>query len=617
MNWALSNSNAVNEIPDWAYYYQILSTKNLNSTAFLQVKTAGAQYATRSTSTTDLNYGNTFSSATYAVGLNISPLNSIGIGYNYQEGDMVKIYISSTPVINLRIIGQDGDYILADGYDLGALSTTTSNFFIEIYTPKKTFVNEPFFEVSDSYAVTNPGTISRQYGTLSGQLSGDVYTLERTDTSSALYYTQNMSPNDSMWQYWNTNTGWPNFITTLGQTRNEHEIRYSNVYTAGTANNGLSTFEALNFKNVPLGTGSIQKLQLASKTAEQGVIMLSVCAFQTASCYLGEVQLVGSSANSSLVQDTSVIGTINVLKGMFGTTSPETVVEYLGNVFWYDLNNGQVVQYSSNGLFPISSFKMERLFKNYAKGYLAANNNNLDNINGFHHLPTFIDPFHKEFGISLVGLTYENYASTLPSYATVPSYASSIINRFDISDNLAKTVVFNLSENKWISDYQFMGEQYDYFDNRFFGFKNGAPYEFNTNTSTWNTWFGTQYPVRVCWVVNKPLSGLKDMSEIVMETSVAPDFTVVYTTLPNTQITDLTSSDYVNQEGILYGRLFRDRLSPNATGTPDQKLMTGDIVISQIPQIMAEFQQYSSIIYINFVDVGFNLSRGQNFILAE
>jgi hypothetical protein len=301
---------------------------------------------------------------------------------------------------------------------------------------------------------------------------------------------------------------------------------------------------------------------------------------------------------------------------MFGTTSPETVVEYLGNVFWYDLNNGQVVQYSSNGLFPISSFKMERLFKNYAKGYLAANNNNLDNINGFHHLPTFIDPFHKEFGVSLVGLTYENYASTLPSYATVPSYASSIINRFDISDNLAKTVVFNLSENKWISDYQFMGEQYDYFDNRFFGFKNGAPYEFNTNTSTWNTWFGTQYPVRVCWVVNKPLSGLKDMSEIVMESSVAPDFTVVYTTLPNTQITDLINTDYVNQEGILYARLFRDRLSPNATGTPDQKLMTGDILISQIPQIMAEFQQYSSIIYINFVDVGFNLSRGQNFILA-
>jgi hypothetical protein len=67
----------------------------------------------------------------------------------------------------------------------------------------------------------------------------------------------------------------------------------------------------------------------------------------------------------------------------------------------------------------------------------------------------------------------------------------------------------------------------------------------------------------------------------------------------------------------LYAKLLRDRLSPNASGTADQKLLNGDIILSQIPQIMAEFQQYSSIIYINFVDVGFNLSRGQNFILAE
>ena len=86
---------------------------------------------------------------------------------------------------------------------------------------------------------------------------------------------------------------------------------------------------------------------------------------------------------------------------------------------------------------------------------------------------------------------------------------------------------------------------------------------------------------------------------------------------PNTQITDLTSSDFTNQEGILYARILRDRLSPNTTGTADQKLNTGDVVLSQIPQIMTEFQSYESIIYVNFVDVGFNLSRGQNFILGN
>jgi len=464
------------------------------------------------------------------------------------------------------------------------------------------------------YKITNPTASNRIYSTLSGSFSGDIYNFSISYDSSS-YNVEAMSPNTAFYQNWFNDNGFPNFVTLLGQKRSEHEIRYSNVYTPGTLNNGLSTFEALNFKTVPLGTGSIQKLQLASKTTEQGVIMLAICSLQTASCYLGEVQVVGASQNAFLAQDASVIGTINVLKGMLGTTAPETVVEYLGVIFWYDLNNGTIAQYSSNGLFPISSLKMERLFKNYAKGYLATSTSTLDTLNGFHHIPSFVDPFHKEFGISLPGLIADASAAVLPSYASVPSYATSIINRFDISDSLAKSLTFSIQENKWGSDYQFLGEQYEYFENRMFGFKNGSLYEFNKNSSTWNTWFGVAYPVRVCWVLNKPLSGLKDMAEITLESSQAPNYTVVYTTLPNTQITDLTDTDYVSQEGIYYGKLFRDRLSPNASGTADEKMMNGDVILSQIPQIMTEIQCYSSIFYINFVDVGFNLSRGQNFIL--
>jgi len=616
-SWALSNSNAVNEIPEWAYYYSIVRTLNLKTRYFIDSFSGSNKYYRLDQATGKYTYQDNWDTTVTGLAIETDALLQARMGYNYSEGD-VCLLIPSTPIgsvsrFELPVAGQDGKYILLRPKNLGSLVSV--QFCYEIYTPYIKSESEVFFEVGNIYNVTNAGLSNRTYSITSGILDGDIFNFQLNYGSTA-YYVESMNNNLDFYKYWFTDAGFANLVTLLGQNRNEHEIRYSNVYTPGTQNNGLSTFEVLNFKTVPLGTGSIQKLQLASKTTEQGVIMLSIGSYQTASCYLGEVQLVGSAQNAFIAQDPAVIGTINVLKGMFGTTSPETVVEYLGNIFWYDLNNGQVIQYSSNGLFPISSFKMERLFKNYAKGYLAANNNNLDNINGFHHLPTFVDPFHKEFGISLVGLTYENYASTLPSYASVPSYASSIINRFDISDGLVKTVVFSLSDNKWVSDYQFLGEQYDYFENRFFGFKNGAPYEFNKNTSTWNTWFGTQYPVRVCWVVNKPLSGLKDMSEIVMESSVAPDFTVVYTTLPNTQITDLVNTDYVSKEGILYAKLLRDRLSPNVSGTADQKLLNGDIILSQIPQIMAEFQQYSSIIYINFVDVGFNLSRGQNFILA-
>lgn len=622
LNWALNNNNRLNEIPSWAYYYSILRTGNLKTRYFIDSYSSTNKYASKNVTVTSPNFATyTYSDAwnattTNAIAIDTTVLLQSGLGYNYTEGDVCVLINSSNVRYELPVIGQDGAYILLKSAYL-VNSLLNIPYIYEIYTPYIRGENEPFYEVGNSYSITNAGTANRQYSTLSGNLIGDVFVFQRQFNSSVYYYVEAMSPNDLFFRNWFTDEGFVNFVILLGQNRNEHEIRYSNVFTAGTENNGLSTFEALNYKTIPLGTGSIQKLQLASKTTEQGVVMLSIGSFQTASCYLGEVQLVGSSSNSSLVQDTAVIGTINVLKGMFGTTAPETVVEYLGVIFWYDLNNGTIVQYSSNGLFPISSYKQEKLFKNYAKGYLLASEGNLDNINGFHHIPTYVDPYHRELGVTLPGLIYENYADTLPSYSSVPSYASSIINRFDMSDGLAKTVTFNIQENKWVSDYQFIAEQYDYFDNRMFGWKNGALYEFNTNSSTWNTWFGQQYPVRICWVLNKPLSGLKDMAEIVIEGSQAPNFTVIYTTLPNTQITDLTSSDFTNQEGILYARILRDRLSPNTTGTVDQKLNTGDVVLSQIPQIMTEFQSYESIIYVNFVDVGFNLSRGQNFILGN
>ena len=622
LDWTLSNANKLAEIPDWAYYYSILRTGNLRTRYFIDSYSNTNLYASKAPEVVSPNFATyTYSAVwdaatTTAIAIDTTVLLQSGLGYNYTEGDVCVLIDTNDARYELPIIGQDGTYILLKSAYL-VPDLTNIPFIYEIYTPYIKGENEPFYEVGNIYPITNAGTVNREYSVLSGSLIGDVFVFQRQYNNSIYYYVEAMSPNDLFYKNWFTDQGFPNFVILLGQNRNEHEIRYSNVFAAGTQSNGLSTFEALNFKTVPLGTGSIQKLQLASKTTEQGVIMLSIGSFQTASCYLGEVQLVGSSANSSLVQDVAVIGTVNVLKGMFGTTAPETVVEYLGVIFWYDLNNGTIVQYSSNGLFPVSSYKQEKLFKNYAKGYLAASEGNLDNINGFHHIPTYVDPYHKELGVTLPGLIYENYADTLPSYSSVPSYASSIINRFDMSDGLAKTVTFNIQENKWISDYQFIAEQYDYFDNRMFGWKNGALYEFNSNSSLWNTWFGQQYPVRICWVLNKPLSGLKDMAEIVIEGSQAPNFTVIYTTLPNTQITDLTSSDFTNQEGILYARILRDRLSPNTTGTADQKLNTGDVVLSQIPQIMTEFQSYESIIYVNFVDVGFNLSRGQNFILGN
>lgn len=618
IDWSLSNTNAANEIPDWAYYYAPVRTDNLTTRFFAQARVNSIFYTIKNDDGTYTHTTTAYSTQLYGVSIDISQFIGFGFGYVFEEGsgDLVNLYFSTgvTGKQTQSILAQDGKWLILQLADFGSLGGTITPLF-EIYTPYKELTNEPYYEVGQIYSITNPTAVNRTYSATEGTFNGDIYVLERTNTNGD-YFTENMSPNDLFWRNWYSDIGWGTTTDDIGQQTKTSSISWSNTIIEGTRTNGLSTFDALDERNLPSECGAIQKLQIASKLAEQGKIMLAICVNETVSMYLSEVQLVGASANAFIAESTGVIGTINVLQGSFGTVNPESVVQYLGNVYWIDVNSGVMVQYSSNGLYPISQFKQARFFQRYCKNYLEASTGNLDNINGFHHLPSFIDPLHKEVGISLVGLIYQNYATTLPSYSSVPSYATSIINRFDIYDQLAKTMVFQYEKNQWNQDFEYLGEQYDYIENQMFGFKNGVLYKFNADTTNWNRWFGTQYPVRLCFAQNTPLpSGVKEIFDIALEGSQIPDFTVLYTDYPNVQITDLASNDYLNKEGVLYARFLRDRLSPNATGTADEKLYKGDVIISQVPQVMLEWQAYTGLIYINFVDVGMMISRGQKSIL--
>ena len=365
--------------------------------------------------------------------------------------------------------------------------------------------------------------------------------------------------------------------------------------------------------------GAINKLQLATKVAEEGKIMLAIGERETASLYLGEVQLVGASQNAFVASSPGVIGTVNILKGSFGTINPESVIEYLGLVFWIDVLNGVLVQYSAAGLEPISRYKMSRFFKRYCKDYLDASTGNLDNINGFHHIPMGVDVFHKEVLTTLPGLIYENYAATLPSYSSVPEYATSIINRFDIYDSLAKTMAFQYEENKFGSNFEFMPEMYAYLQNIMFGFKNGLPYTFNTNTTNWNTFFGVEYPVRLCFTGNLNPSLLKVLNNVSIEGNQSiPNFTVAMTNIPNIQVSDLAYyslsdiNDWTNNESILDASFYGDRLDPNQSGTADEKLYTGSSLTDFSIFVMCEWQIYDQLMWVNCINIGYSASKGNN-----
>lgn len=619
INWFLSNENATDEIPDWAYYYSINVTKCLTTRFFLQARVKNITYATK-----DVNGIYVFNTAAYSPTLNgvafdFTRLNGFGMGYTFVEGDLVKIYMGSS-VYNLSIVAQQDSWVICELQNLGTLGTTAvpvTTALFEIYTPYKPSLSEPYYEVADIFAIDNPTQATRTYSILAGTIDGDITILKRND-GTADYLTENMSPNDKYPYQWNTDSGRPNFVDTLGQVVRESTIAYSNTFIPGTKVNGLSTYDALDTKDIQCG--SVRKLQVANKTGEdEGDIMLAICENETASLYLGEIQLVGQATNAFVAQAPGVIGTVNVLKGGLGTTRPESVTCYRGLVFGIDLNKGIYWQYSPAGLEEVSRYKQTRFFKNYCAGYLATNNNNLDNINGFHHIRSTVNVFHKEVQVTLPALIYENYADVLPSYSSVPAYATSIVDRFDIYDQLQKTMCFSYESNVWGSNFEWISEWSEFLQDNSYCFKNGNLYLMDSNTTTWNTVFGVEYPVRVCGVANINSSLLKDLASIAVESNMTPTYAVAMANYPNVQITDLandgTSEDFEDQQGMFYASWLMDRMSPNSSGTADEKLYTGDNLTDVACYWMLEWNNiYDALFFVDCVNLGWNASRGQQQI---
>jgi hypothetical protein len=623
MVWNLTNTDAINEIPENAYYYAIMLTNNLKTRFFIESFNNSAKYATKNNDGQYVFTNTTFVTAAVGIAIDTTPLIKSGLGYTFTEGDICVLIKSDNTTYELPVIGQDGNFIIIKAQDIGDL--TGANFVYEIYTPYAPIKQEPFFNRGEVYRILYPETYSRQYDILTDTINPDCYAITR-NYNSTTYIAEAMSPNDLYYQQWDTDAGKSSVIADTSRVTRSGDGCFSNVYIPGTNTNGLSTFEPLNTFSLPQETGALCKLILSDKVEDDGNVLLAIARNNICSIYLGEVQVVDATGESQyFVQSTGFIGSINTLKQAFGSVNPESVIQYKSLVFGVDVNNGIVWQYSGAGLEDVSRYKQTRFFKRYCLDYLQSSKGNLDNINGFHHIRTCIDPFHKELVVSLPGLIYENYAETLPSYTSVPSYASSIINRFDIYDKLAKSMIFKYEDNIWGNNQEYGAEWYEYAGDVMYGWKNGLMSIHNADTTNWNTFYGVQRPLRACFTGNMNPSALKDLYSIAIEGSQVPDFTVAMTNVPDEQITDLSGvatadkpyGDYNNQQSILYANFFRDRLDPNQSGAPDEKLYKGALLTDFSIFVMAEFQAFTELMYIEKVNIGYEVSKGQKRIAEQ
>lgn len=610
VNWSVSNADAVNEIPVFAVSYSVNITKCQTTRYFLVARGKNITYVTK-----DANGEYVFNTTAFAitnngVGVDITLLNGYGMGYVFTEGDLIKVYIDSAALATLSVIDQSGKWLVCELQDLGTLGNLASpktDFLFEIFTPYKPSTSEPAFEVAQIFLIDNAGQSNREYSTIAGTIRGDVTLLTRND-GSADYLTENMSPNDKFYTRWNTDAGRPNFIDTIGQQTKTNDIAYSDTLLPGTKTNGLSTFEALNTKDIPLECGDGTKLQVADKITEQGNIMLAICVNETVSLYLGEAQLLGTSQNAFIAQSADVIGTINVLQGSYGTSNPESVVAFRGRVYFYSLVRGSFVQYANNGLFPVSNYGMRRVAHLFSQKYASLTVAQIEALGSRPFVFGGVDPYHEEIYWSIPT------TESTPPKGYLEDYVSPdipVIYPYDIYDGVGKVLVYKPNADKWATPHNYETEGFINVRDYLFSAKDGAMYQHNNDNGTDDTyskWYGESVKPAIGFIINEEPNIVKEFITLSIEGNTQPSWVHVRTESINIQSSDIVS-EWTPRENTLYTAILRDRLSPNVTGSFDSKLFTGDGMRGSWAKLYVEFNT-RELVQIRFFNVGFLKSLG-------
>jgi hypothetical protein len=420
IQWGLSNAPAwplTEEIPQEAYYYGIVMTKNLRTRYFVQTLIAAnaCRYAMKNPEgVITVDAGVMSSVGKQYVAIDLDDLLKNAMGWQPSPGDLARIYhndVATFPQpITLAVVGEQGRYLLCEFFDFGSFDAADS-MVVEIFVPYKRSDQEDFYEIGEMYKINDPTLSTRNYSALTGTIKGDTHLLARTG-----YFAEAMSSNDKFWQKWHDDTGriFPNIKNK--EIRKPYSIAFSNVYVIGTQVNGLTAFETLDTEDVSPECGSIQKLLLTSKVQDDGTVMLVICWAETNTLYLGEAQISDSNNTAFFVKSQGVIGSINALRGSYGTQNPESVILHKGQSYWFDALNGCFVRYDVNGLFPISDYKLRRVAKQIGDLYLSMTEADIEALGSRPFIFGGIDPHHNEvlWAIPKLGVPPKGYLNDYP-----------------------------------------------------------------------------------------------------------------------------------------------------------------------------------------------------------
>ena len=334
----------------------------------------------------------TISSTTYSGSYTVTKIDSTKfyVTKTYSVSEMGYFYITSGMVLDslydYEIVGQDSatnKIILQAGtYTFNAGDCS----LIEIYRPIKRGEKLVYYEFGTMMPISggyHMGETQNQTVSLpaTGTFTyGDVYSIMRTPSKMINPTKTTGTFMESAWysdfyssDYWSN--GKVGIESNIGeQTLNI--IRYSNVYIQNTRVNGLSTFEALNYKELNDIYGDIQRI------IENGDTLKVYQTKKSASVLIGRTEYTDTSGNTTVATSNNILGSVNYSFTKYGTANPESVVKNNRFIYGFDIYNGVVWRDTANGIFPISGrfeavegagdYKMESYFKAKAKALLVS-----------------------------------------------------------------------------------------------------------------------------------------------------------------------------------------------------------------------------------------------------
>lgn len=164
-------------------------------------------------------------------------------------------------------------------------------------------------------------------------------------------------------------------------------------------------------------------------------------------------------------------------------------------------------------------------------------------------------------------------------------------------------------EEGWTAHYEFTPEWFSKSGNLLLSFRNGKLYR-HDNKTAYNTFYGTEYKSGIAFVVNQPAAIVKWAGSIGVQANDTPTWIHIRTENPYIQSSDLEDEDMRLREGIYYGEIRRDRLSPNATGTYFEKSLKGDKMRSSLLEVYVEFSTFADELLVYLIKVMWQQSKG-------